>query len=188
MALVIDPHLTFEDHVRMNEIEREYFPKEYWNTPELAWELYCKNNDTYICVRDTDIGKIAAHLIMIPVSDNTFASILSGDIIDSTINAEQILKFDVPGEYKLHFLAAAIAMEYSEQNIMPILYRGLNNKLTNLTKSGVIITGISADCLSREAEILCEKLANMKFLKLSNRNSKIYWADSWPFFKSIRLR
>lgn len=178
MALLIDAHLTFEDHVRMSQIEREYFQSEYHDSPELSWELYCKNNETFFCVRDTENGKIAAHLTLIPVTDETFESILSGYMIDSTITADQILKYDVPGEYKLHFLAVAIAMKYRDQNLFTILYRELKKKITDLAKRGVVITGISADCVCEESEILCVKLLNMNFVKLSPRNSKIYWADS----------
>lgn len=178
MALVIDSHLTFEDHVRMFEIEREYFQIEYCDTPELSWKLYCQNNETYLCVRDTENGKIAAHLTLIPVSEETFNSILSGNIIDSDISAAQTLKYDSPGEYKLHFSAVAIAVKYREQNLISLLYRELKRKIADLKNRGIVITGISADCVCRDAEILCEKLLNMKFFKLSNHNSEIYWTDS----------
>ena len=178
MALLIDTHLTFEDHVRMSQIEREYFQSDYYDSPELSWELFCKNSETFLCVRDTENGKIAAHLTLIPVTDETFESILSGDMIDSTITADQILKYDVPGEYKLHLLAVAIAMEYRNGLLFAILYRAFKKKIMDLAKRGIVITGISADCVCEESEILCVKLLNMNFVKLSPRNSKIYWADS----------
>jgi hypothetical protein len=56
MNFTLDNNLTFDDHVRMAEIDKEYFSDEYLTDPEITWAYYCCNNETYICIRDMDNG------------------------------------------------------------------------------------------------------------------------------------
>jgi MFS family permease len=46
---------------------------------------------------------------LIPIGDEVFKSIVSGDRIESQISADEVLRYDVPGNYKLLLSTIAIA-------------------------------------------------------------------------------
>lgn len=129
-----------------------------------------------------DNGKIAAYLSLLPIEDEVFKSIVSGDLIESQVSADNILRCDAPGNYKLLLSAIVVAPEYKGINFVTVLYRALKRKITGLEHKGIISTDVIADCVFEEGALLCERLLNMTFIHLTPRKTKICWAAG--LFKS----
>lgn len=89
-----------------------------------------------------DNGKIAAYLSLLPIEDEVFKSIVSGDLIESQVSADNILRCDAPGNYKLLLSAIVVAPEYKGINFVTVLYRALKRKITGLEHKGIISTDV----------------------------------------------
>ncbi|NTV09418.1 MAG: hypothetical protein HGA47_01415 [Zoogloea sp.] len=177
MKLVVDSRLTFADHIRMSDIERNYFKSKYWTPPYISWEYYLKNNETYLGVRDMDSGKMAGHICILPIADELFQKIIAGDHIDSDIDIDHILKYDAPGRYKLHFFSIAIENRYKLSNIHAILFKALKAKVGDLAERGIVFTDVTAECVTKAGAVICESILNMKCVTQTAHDSRIYWAN-----------
>jgi|GEM_PF-4361644 hypothetical protein len=176
MWYTLDNNLTVADHVLMAVIDQEYFSAEYLTAPEITWAYYCRNKDTYICIRDTESGGITAYLSMLSIGDEVYKAIVSGERLESQVRTDEVLQYNAPGEYKLLLSAIAIEFNYRKINFVVPLLRALKRKIAELEQRGIIFTDVIVDCVLEEGALLRERLLNMKCISVTSRNTKIYWA------------
>lgn len=188
MRFCVTNELIFDDFVRICEIEKSHYPSEYSSSPELMQNLYKKNIEIYLCVRDNENSSIVGFVSLIPVREEVFNAILKGDFNDSEISADDILKYDKPGEYRGHIQSMVVAKECKNKSILLILYRELKKRLRNFEQKNIEFSAITADVVSMFGEKVDVDLLGMKFVKKTSRNSKIYLSDSTSIIEFCRRK
>jgi hypothetical protein len=182
--LTIADKLSFEDHVRMAEIEKNYWNEELISKPEITFEWSKHNPDTIVAVRDTKTNLLAGHLSIIPIDDKIYNKIKSGNYVDTEIPIEHIKKYDSPGEYKLYCCATAIAPEYKGGPTFKMMIKEYIRKFNSFEKNGIYLTDVISDNLTSIGEKF-SKISGMNLINTSNHNSKIMWTDGLMFKKKL---
>ena len=180
--LTIANKLSFKDHIRMAEIERFYWDKSLISSPEVTLSWYNHNPETVVAVRDTKTGLLAGHLSLIPVDDEIYYKIRSGNYIDTEIHVNHIERYDHPGKYKLYCCALAIDPKHKGGIAFKMIAKEYLKKFNSLKEKGISFTDIISDNLTLEGEKF-SKVFGMKLINLSSHGSKIMWCNGLTFRK-----
>lgn len=183
----IAENLTFEDNVRMAEIEESYFDKSFIALPEVTWKWHKHNPRTVIAVRDDGTGLIIGHMMFLPIDDQLYLKIKGGNFIDTEISTEHILKYVKPGKYKLYFYVICVAPEYRKQGVSIMLVKEYAKKLLDLKKQGIYFTDIIADTITDSGGKFARKVLGMEVKKESMHASEIMWTDGESFYERLNL-
>jgi hypothetical protein len=182
--LTIADKLSFEDHVQMVEIEKNYWDKKLISSPEVTFAWYNHNPWTLVAVRDIEKNILAGHVSLIPIDDEIFLKIKDGKYIDTEIPIEHIKKYNKQGNYKLYCCSIAIDPLYKGSKAFKIMIKEYANRFNLLEKKGLIFTDVISDSITSKGEKL-SKFLGMKLINNSNHNSKIMWVDGSTFKKSL---
>lgn len=146
---------------------------------EVCLKWFKANPDIYVMVRDISADKIIAYVNTAPVADEYFEQLKSGSIIDSTIPAEMILSYDMPGPYNLYVTSIVIHPDYQNTEVFMMIFNALIKKFIALGEHEVYIERMLADAVTDSGNKFC-RLFGMKKVKNTAHNSTLYEVSMIP--------
>lgn len=171
---------TENDILESYEIEKLVLPAELIASPGTDKEWFDYNPLTNIGARDTDSGKLIGFFTSLPVGDELYEKIKSGEFDDTTIPVSDIRQYDMPGFYKLYLCSFCIHPAYNTTNAFRIIYSNFIDFLLNLaSEHEIFISDIIADGVTQKGANLCESIGMTKVAK-SIHNSDVYEACLIP--------
>ena len=177
-----------EDILEPYEIEKLVLPPELIASPTTDMEWFVYNPLTMIGARDIQTGKLIGFFNTLPISDELYHQILTGEFDDTKICVDSIRQYDMPGFYKLYLCSFCIHPAYNTSTAFKEIYTSFIDFLLNLaTEREIFISDIIADGVTLKGANLCESIG-MKKLKSTNHKSNIYIASLIPpEFSTLKL-
>lgn len=177
---VAPEEFTYEDIVESYRIEQLVLPPDLIASAETTFSWFNFNPLTMIGAKDATTGKLIGFFNTIPVTDDLFEQIKSGDFDDTKFNLGQIRQYDMPGFYKLYLSSFCIHPAYNTTTAFKIIYTSFVDFLLNLaTDREIFISEIVADGVTHKGARLCESIG-MNKTKLTTHNSNLYHATIIP--------
>lgn len=183
---VVSPgELSYQDFVDMYAIDRLVLRSDLIATPDVTYRWYQYNIYTHIAVRSTKTGRIAGYFALLPVTDDLYSKIQSGDFVDNDLSTDGIRQYNMADFYKLYAAAVCIHPKHQNTSAFNRLYHALIEMMYELaTNREVYITDIITEASTKQGEKLC-KILGLKKLMDTNIGTELYTASLLP--PSLRL-
>lgn len=162
------------------EIEKLVLPPDVIASPTTALKWFEYNPLTIIGARDTTTGKLVGFFNTLPIRENIFDQIKSGNFDDTKFTIDDIRQYDIPGFYKLYLCSFCIHPAYNTTTAFRIIYNGFFDFLLNLaSEREIYISDIIADGVTPKGSSLCESIG-MNKVTVSSHKSSVYIASLIP--------
>lgn len=177
--------LTYQDFVDMYEIDKLVLRSDLIAPPDITYNWYQYNAYTHIAVRSVNTGAIAGYFALLPVTNELYNKIQSGDFKDNDLTTDEIRQYDMADFYKLYVAAVCIHPHHQNTTAFNRLYHSLIEMMYELaTEREVYITDIITEASTKQGEKLC-KILGLKKLMNTELDTELYTASLLP--PSLRL-
>jgi len=168
--------ITDEDILETYNIEKLVLPPGLIAGPEMTKEWFSHNNLTLLGSRDRKTGKLIGFIHSLPVTDDLFNQISSGNFDDTIISNSDIRQYDIPGFYKLYMSSICVHPKYNGSIAFKVMYDEFIELLLTLAQENEIyISEILADGVTPKGKVLCESIGMIKHC-ISIHNTQVYRA------------
>ena len=141
---------------------------------ETAIDWYEYNNYTYIAIRDNVTHKIVGYMTFLPITEDVYNQILSGDFMDKEFTRDSILQYEKPGLYTVYVASVAIHPTYQNTNAFYVLYNAAIDMFMELaSQREIYVEKIIAEASTVQGEKLC-KLMQMKKYCSTTTDTDVY--------------
>lgn len=153
--------------------------------PDITFKWYQYNIYTHIAVRSVNTGEIAGYFALLPVTEELFTKIQSGDFKDNDLSTDGIRQYDMADFYKLYAATVCIHPKHQNTTAFNRLYHALIEMMYELaTEREIYITDIITEASTKQGEKLC-KILGLKKLMDTHLDTELYTASLLP--PSLRL-
>lgn len=160
---------TMKDFIDVWFIERQYFKHNTIAPPkqDKAWDE--KNNDIHIFIRDIEINRIIAEVVLIPLTKKQFTDFMNNKLKDLDLNYNTIEIYKNNKSYYLLLCAIAISKNYrNDKQVLSFMLQGIYNKICCLKKRRIKFKNFCAEFLTTDGLKF-----NNGFIKLKERNTTL---------------
>lgn len=183
--VVLPGELCYQDFVDMYEIDKLVLRSDLIALPDITFKWYQYNIYTHIAVRSVNTGRIVGYFALLPVTDELFNKIQSGDFKDNDLSTDGIRQYDMADFYKLYVAAVCIHPKHQNTTAFNRLYHALIEMMYELaTEREIYITDIVTEASTKQGEKLC-KILGLKKLMCTDLDTELYTASLLP--PSLRL-
>lgn len=183
--VILPGELSYQDFVDMYEIDKLVLRSDLIALPDITYNWYQYNIYTHIAVRSASTGRIAGYFALLPVTDELFNKIQSGDFKDNDLSTDGIRQYDIADFYKLYVAAVCIHPKHQNTTAFNRLYHALIEMMYALaTEREIYITDIITEASTKQGEKLC-KILGLKKLMSTDLDTELYTASLLP--PSLRL-
>lgn len=183
--IVLPGELSYQDFVDMYEIDKLVLRSDLIALPDITFKWYQYNIYTHIAVRSVNTGRIAGYFALLPVTDELFNKIQSGDFKDNDLSTDGIRQYDMADFYKLYVATVCIHPKHQNTTAFNRLYHALIEMMYKLaTEREIYITDIITEASTKQGEKLC-KILGLKKLMNTDLDTELYTASLLP--PSLRL-
>ena len=183
--VILPGEMAYQDFVDMYEIDTLVLRSDLIALPDITFKWYQYNMYTHIAVRSISTGEIAGYFALLPVTDDLFTKIQSGDFKDNDLSTDGIRQYDMADFYKLYVAAVCIHPKHQNTTAFNRLYHALIEMMYELaTEREIYITDIITEASTKQGEKLC-KILGLKRLMNTHLNTELYTASLLP--PSLRL-
>lgn len=166
--------MRHSDFLETDEIDYLVLREDLIASVETAIEWYDYNSYTYIAIRDCDTKKIVGYFTLLPITEDTYNMILSGDFMDKEFTTDSIVQYEAPGIYTLYVASVAIHPTYQNTNAFIELYNAVIDVMIGLAQQREIyFSQILAEASTKQGEKLC-KIMGMKKHTSTTTNTDVY--------------
>jgi len=170
----IDYKFSLEDFKDMEKIEHSYFKDDNISPAEECFNWYKKNDMTCVGIRNSH-NKIIASVSVLPLKQEVYNDILNNNMNEADVTNNQIEKYQDNCEYYIYLSSISIDSMYrNNYKLITTLIKGCIVLFDSLIKRGITIKEVMADASTIHGEKICTKLLNMKYIRETTHNSKIY--------------
>lgn len=160
-------------------VDNKVYSSEFQGIYETCLNWWNKNPDIYVMIEDCSTNKIVGYINAMPLSNEYYHRIRSGETIDTELPFEEIETYDFPDTYKLYFSSIAIQPEYHNTSAFKALFDAFMIHMLQLYDREIYFSSILADAVSVSGEKLCNYLG-LNHIIDSNHGSKIYEGALMP--------
>lgn len=172
--IIFPGEMKHRDFLETDEIDYLVLREDLIASVETAIEWYDYNNYTYIAIRDCVTQKIVGYFTLLPITEDTYNLILSGDFMDKEFTTDSIVQYEAPGIYILYVASVAIHPQYQNTNAFLELYNAVIDVLIGLAQQREIyFSQILAEASTKQGEKLC-KIMGMKKHNSTTTNTDVY--------------
>lgn len=183
--IVLPGELSYRDFMDMYEIDKLVLRSDLIALPSITFKWYQYNIYTHIAVRSVNTGKIAGYFALLPVTDELFYKIQSGNFKDNDLSTDGIRQYDMADFYKLYVASVCIHPKHQNTTAFNRLYHALIEMMYELaTEREIYITDIITEASTKQGEKLC-KILRLKKLMDTDLDTELYTASLLP--PSLRL-
>lgn len=160
-------------------IDHCVYSNEFQGVYETCINWSNRNPDIYVMIEDCDTKKIVGYINAMPLGNEYYHRIRSGETIDIDIPCEEIETYDFPDTYKLYFSSIAILPEYHNTSAFKALLDGFMIHVLRLYEREIYFSSILADAVTPTGEKLCNYMG-LKHIMDSYHGSKIFEGALMP--------
>lgn len=171
----ITPQMIFE----AVEIDKLVYNDSYIGNYDNCVKWWKKNKYIYVMLEDIKTKKIIGYINAMPINNTLYEIIKKGEIIDVTINDENIETYDLPDTYNLYISSVALHPKYHNSGAFKLLYDALILLIIELFKREIYFSKVIADAVSPIGEKLCKYIGMVK-CEDSKHQSKIFEGSLLP--------
>ena len=181
--------ISDEDIVETYNIEKLVLPSELIAGPEMTKSWFLHNNLTLLGTRDEKTGNLIGFIHTLPVTDDLFDQISSGNFDDTVISNSDIRQYDIPGFYKLYMSSICVHPKYNGSIAFKVMYDKFIEMLLALaSENEIYISDILADAVTPRGKVLCESIGMLKH-SISIHGTQVYKAQLIPpSMTTLRLK
>lgn len=172
--IIYPGEMKHSDFLETDEIDYLVLREDLIASVETAIEWYEYNNYTYIAIRDCATKKIVGYFTLLPITEDTYNLILSGDFMDKEFTTDSIVQYEAPGIYILYVASVAIHPQYQNTNAFLELYNAVIDVVIGLAQQREIyFSQILAEASTKQGEKLC-RIMGMKKHNSTTTNTDVY--------------
>ena len=176
--------LTFEDFIKMEEIDHQYFPDENVSPADEAYKWYLADSNSCVVVKEN--SNVVAYVNILSLKKEVYDKVKHNEM-----NESQILVTDLEldkDKYFNYLYFSTIAIDKNHRDIQTLreLIDITSKKIIEIINQGCEIKEVMADCSTPEGEKITQKFLHlMPFMKTSH-NSMIHVLSGNEFIKNLR--
>lgn len=162
------------------ELDKFVYPDELIPDSDSVWSWFSSNPDIDFIIKETVSGKVIAYAEAMPVSDESYAGIKSGQAVDlKFMTAENIMSYEMPGVYNIYISSIVIHPKYRNTVVFRMLFDALVRRCMSLVENEVFVGKLLADVVTPECTKFC-KLFGMKNLGGTEHGTTLFEAVMMP--------
>lgn len=161
------------------EIDKAVYKEHYQGISDMCKMWWHKNPEIYVMIEDKSIFKIIGYINAMPLTDECYDTIISGNTVDVTLSVDNINSYDFPDIYKLYFASIAIHPDYHNTSAFKLLYDSFITHMLRLADREIYFSEVAADAVTETGTKMCQYLGMSKLLD-SNHESTIYTLQFIP--------
>lgn len=178
--------LTYKDFVDMFEIDQKVMRPDLIADVETTYGWFKYNKFTHIAVRDVISKKTVGYFSLLPVTEETYNEIISGNFEDKDFTSDSIEQYIFSDFYRLYIAGVGIEPQYQNTGAFIKLYNALIDLFISLaTNREIYISEILAEASTKQGEKFC-KMVGMKKISTTKNDTDIYKLITIP--PEFRLR
>lgn len=186
IEIVWPEDLIYRDFVDMYEIDKLVLRSDLIAEPDVTYKWYQYNNYTHIAVRSSQSKKIVGYFALLPITDELYEEIKSGNFKDNELTLEYVRQYDIPDFYKLYIACVCIHPKFQNTSAFNKLYNALVKMMYRLaSEREIYITDMITEASTPQGVKLC-KIVGLTKLISTNLDTEIYTASLLP--PSLRLK
>ena len=166
--------LTYSDFEDMFEIDKKVMREDLIANVKTTYDWFQYNKYTHIGVRDIASKKIVGYFSVLPVTEETYSQIVSGNFMDKEFTSDNIKQYIFSDFYRVYVAGVGIDPKYQNTGAFIMLYNAFIDLIITLAKEREIyISEILAEASTRQGEKFC-KMVGMKKISSTNSETDIY--------------
>ena len=186
IEVALPKDLKYGDFVDMYEIDKKVMRKDLIASVETTYSWFVHNNYTHIGVRNKISQKIIGYFSVLPITDDTYQKIISGNFEDKDFTTDCIEQYIFSDFYKIYIAGVGIDPLFQNTGAFIILYNSLIDLIISMAKEREIyISEILAEASTKQGEKFC-KMVGMTKIASSKNNTDVYRLITIP--PEFRLR
>lgn len=158
----------------MYEIDRKVMREDLIANVATTFAWYKHNNYTHIAVKEISSQKTIGYFAILPVTDETYNQIISGDFKDKDFTSENIEQYIFSNFYRIYVAGVGIDPDYQNTGAFIKLYNALIDMFLLFAKDREIyISEVLAEASTKQGEKFC-KMIGMKRISNTQNDTDIY--------------
>lgn len=175
--------LDYNDFIKMEEIDKQYFPEENISPAGEAYKWYLADENSCIVVKEEK--DVVAYINMLSLKKNIYDKIKLNKMNESEIKVSDLELAKEKYYNYLYFSAIAVDKKYRSASALRKLLYVCKNHIRKLLDKGVKFIEVMADCSTDEGAKITKHILKLKpFIKTSH-GSVIYFIDGQTFLKNF---
>ena len=176
--------LTFEDFIKMEEIDHQYFPDENVSPADEAYKWYLADPNSCVVVKDN--SKVIAYVNILSLKKEIYDKVKHNEM-----NESQILVTDLElghDKYLNYLYFSTIAIDKPHRDIQTLreLIDITSQKIIEIVNQGCEIKEVMADCSTPEGEKITQRFLKLKPFMKTSHNSMIHISNGEDFLTYVR--
>ena len=172
--VVFPDELTYKDFIDMYEIDNKVMREDLIASVQTTYGWFEHNRYTHIAVRDISTQKIVGYFSVLPVTEEIYNKIISGNFKDKDFTSDSIEQYIFSNFYRIYVAGVGIDPEYQNTGAFIKLYNALIDLFLFLAKEREIyISEILAEASTKQGEKFC-KMVGMKKISSTTNDTDIY--------------
>lgn len=160
-------------------IDNSVYSSGFQGVYETCLNWWKKNPDIYVMIEDCSTKRVVGYINAMPLSNEYYLKIRSGETIDIDLPCEEIENYDFPDTYKMYFASIAIHPDYHNTSAFKVLLDGFMFHMLQLYNREIYFSSILADAVSAIGQKMCRYMGLTHILD-TNHGSKIYEGSLIP--------
>ena len=186
IEVVLPQDLKYGDFVDMYEIDKKVMRKDLIASVETTYSWFVHNNYTHIGVRNKVSRKIIGYFSVLPINEDTYKKITSGNFEDKDFTSDCIEQYIFSDFYKIYIAGVGIDPLFQNTGAFIVLYNSLIDLFISMAKEREIyVSEILAEASTKQGEKFCKMVGMTKIISTKN-NTDIYRLVTIP--PEFRLR
>ena len=175
--------LTFEDFIKMEEIDHQYFPDENVSPAEEAYKWYLADSNSCVVVKDN--SKVVAYVNILSLKKEVYDKVKHNEMNESQILVSDLeLDKDKYFNY-LYFSAIAIDKNHRDIQTLRELIDITSAKIIEIVNQGSEIKEVMADCSTPQGQKITQRFLRLKPFMKTSHNSMIHILSGDEFIKLL---
>lgn len=176
--------LTFNDFIKMEEIDHQYFPDENVSPASEAYRWYLADPNSCVVVKDD--SNVVAYVNILSLKKEIYDKVKYNQM-----NESQIIVSDLElnkERYFNHLYFSTIAIDKKHRNIQTLrkLIDITSAKIVEIVSQGCEIKEVMADCSTYEGQKITQRFLKLKPFIQTSHNSTIHILNGEEFLVYVK--
>lgn len=175
--------LTFEDFIKMEEIDHQYFPDENVSPAEEAYKWYLADSNSCVVVKNN--SNVIAYVNILSLKKEIYDKVKHNEMNESQILVSDLeLDKDKYFNY-LYFSTIAIDKNHRDIQTLRELIDIASQKIIEIVNQGCEIKEVMADCSTPQGQKITQRFLKLKPFMKTSHNSMIHILSGDEFIKLL---
>jgi len=175
--------LSFEDFIKMEEIDHQYFPDENVSPADEAYKWYLADPNSCVVVKDN--SNVIAYVNILSLKKEIYDKVKHNKMNESQILFSDLeLNKDKYFNY-LYFSTIAIDENHRDIHTLRQLIDITSKKIIEIVNQGCEIKEVMADCSTPQGQKITQRFLKLKPFMKTSHNSMIHILSGDEFIELL---